>query len=183
MSRPVSSRARQDALQCSVLVGVAGDSVLPAAPYDLQPSPSADADGVYVVVAAVAGSSVEVVGPGVGGVGVAGKVGDGAAQLLVDSPAERDDFDLAGLSCRGSGPGETDQKLWGGVAAAGVADLGEQADGAHGAGARQRAEDVAVGVGGELRGDLVLEGLDLGADGAKRGDQREGDRSADSSSA
>jgi hypothetical protein len=61
-----------------------------------------------------------------------------AAQLLVDGPAERDDFDLAGLTGRGGGAGEADQRLWGGVAAAGVADLGEQAGGAHGAGAGQR---------------------------------------------
>ncbi len=131
-----------------------------------------------VVVAAVAGASVEVLGPGVGGVGVAGEVGDGAAQLLVDGPAERDDLDLAGLSCRGGRAGQADQGLRCGVAAAGVADLGEQAGRAHGAGAWQRGEDVAVGVGGELSGDLLLEGLDLGADGAQRGDQREGDRGA-----
>ena len=147
----------------------------------MQPGAGEDADGVGVVVAAVAGSSVEVVGPGVGGVGVAGAVGDGAAQLLVGSPAERDDLDLAGRSCRGSGPGEADQRLWGRIAAAGVADLGEQAGGAYGAGAWQRGEDVAVGVGRELRGDLLLECLDLGADSAKRSNQREGDRSAGAS--
>jgi hypothetical protein len=92
-------------------------------------------------------------------VGVAGEVGDGAAQLLVDGPAERDDFDLAGLARGWGGAGEADQGFGGGVAASGVADLGEQPGGAHGAGAGQRGEDVAVGVGGELGGDLVLEVL------------------------
>jgi hypothetical protein len=50
-----------------------------------------------MVVAAVAGSGVEVGGPGVGVVGVAGEVDDGAAQLFIDGPADADDLVLAGL--------------------------------------------------------------------------------------
>ena len=50
---------------------------------------------MWVVVAAGAGSLVEVGGPGVGVMGVAGEVGDGAAQLLVDGAAEADGLVLA----------------------------------------------------------------------------------------
>ena len=51
-----------------------------------------------MVVAAGSGFGVEVGGPGVGVVGVAGEVDDGVAELFVDGPAERDDFDFAGLA-------------------------------------------------------------------------------------
>ena len=46
--------------------GVVGDVVLPAVPDDVEPGAGQDADGVGVVVAAGAGSFVEVGGPGVG---------------------------------------------------------------------------------------------------------------------
>ena len=142
--------------------GVVGDAVLPAAPDDVQPGAGEDADGVGVVVASVAGALVEVGGPGVGVVGVAGEVDDGAAELFVDGPAEGDDLDLAGLSGRGCGAGQAGECFGGGEAAAGVADLGEQPGSADGARPGQRGEDRGVGMGGELVGDLVLEGLDLG---------------------
>ena len=63
------------------------------------------ADGVGVVVTACSGAVVEVGGPGVGVVGVAGEVDDCAAELFVDGPAEGDDFDLARLLGRGCGAG------------------------------------------------------------------------------
>jgi hypothetical protein len=81
-----------------VFGGVVGDVVLPAAPDDVEPGPGQDADGVGVVVASGSGALVEVGGPGVGVVGVAGEVDGGAAELFVDRPPEGDDFDLAGLS-------------------------------------------------------------------------------------
>jgi hypothetical protein len=74
------------------------DAVLPAAPDDVDPGLGEDGYCVGVVVASVAGALVEVGGPVVGVVGVAGEVDDGAAGLFVDGPAERDDFDLAGLA-------------------------------------------------------------------------------------
>jgi hypothetical protein len=103
MSSPVSSRPVQDGLESAVFGGVVWDAVLPASPDDVQPGAGQDADGVRVVVTAVAGSLVEVGGPGVGVVGVAGEVGDGAAELFVDGPAEADDLVLAGLAGGGGG--------------------------------------------------------------------------------
>jgi hypothetical protein len=62
-----------------VFGGVVWDVVLPAAPDDVQPGAGEDAYGVGVVVAAVSCLSVEVGGPWVGVVGVAGEVDDCAA--------------------------------------------------------------------------------------------------------
>lgn len=120
MSSPVSSRSGQDGLEGAVLGGVVGDVVLPAAPDDVEPGAGEDADGVGVVVSSGSGSGVEVGGPGVGVVGVAGEVDDRAAQLLVDGPAERDHLRFAGLAGRGGGAGQAGQGFWGGIAAAGV---------------------------------------------------------------
>ena len=75
MSSPVSSSVLpvvQECLECAVLRGVVGGSVLPAVPYDVEPSSGQDAYGVGVIVASCAGSSVEVLGPGVGPSGIAG---------------------------------------------------------------------------------------------------------------
>ena len=80
---------------------------------------------------------VEVGGPGVGVVGVAGEVAEGVAELFVGCPAEGDGFDLAGLAGRGRDAGQADQGLGGGEPPAGVADLGQQPGGADGAGAGQ----------------------------------------------
>src|SRR5829696_2151912 len=141
MSSPVSSRWVEDGLESTVFGGVVGGVVLPAAPDDVQPGAGEDADGVGVVVSAGSGPGVEVGRPGVGVVGVAGEVDDRAAELFVDGPAEGDDFHLAGLPGRGGGTGQADERFRGGIAAAGVADLGEQPGGADGAGAGQRGED------------------------------------------
>ena len=147
--------------------GVVGGAVLPAVPDDEQPGAGEDADGVGVVVAAGAGAVVEVGGPGVGAAGVAGEVGDGVAELFVAGPAEADGADLAGLPGGGCGAGEAGQRFGGGESGAAVADLGEEPGGADGAGAGQRGEDVRVGVGGELLGDLLGQGLDLFGEGVR----------------
>ena len=152
--------------------GVVGGFVLPAVPDDEQPGAGEDADGVGVVVAAGAGSLVEVVGPGAGAAGVAGEVGDGIAELFVTRPAEGDGAELAGLAGGGCGAGEG---FGGGEPGAAVADLGEQPCGADGAGPGQRREDVAVGVGGQLGGDLGGEGPDLLGKGGQDSVQRAGD--------
>ena len=82
-----------------------------------------------VVEVSCSGALVEVGGPGVGVVGVAGEVDDGSAELFVDCPAEGDDFDVAGLFGRGCGAGQTDQCFGGGEPSAGVTDLGEESGG------------------------------------------------------
>ncbi|MGC5021282.1 hypothetical protein ACLQ2U_22470 [Micromonospora sp. DT47] len=127
-----------------------------------------------VVVAAGSGALVEVGRSGVGVVRVAGEVDDGAVQLFVDGPPDRDDLDFAGLAGGGRGVGQAGQGLWGGEASSGIADLGEQAGGTYGSGAGQRGEDRRVGMSGELFGDLVVEGADLLGDGFQGGDQGEG---------
>jgi hypothetical protein len=58
----VSSGPVQDGLQGPVFGRVVGDAILPAAPDDVQPGAGEDPDGVGMVVAAVAGSGVEVGG-------------------------------------------------------------------------------------------------------------------------
>ena len=112
---------------------------------------------------------------GVGSPGVAGEVADGVAQLFVAGPAESDRAHLAGLSGGGGDAGQAGQRFGGGESGATVADLGEQSGGAHGAGAGQAGEDVRVGVGVELLGDLLGEGLDLLDEGVEGGQQRAGD--------
>ena len=152
--------------------------VLPAAPDDVQPGTGQDADGVWVVVAAGACAWVEVGGPGVGVVGVAGEVDDGAAELFVHGPAEGDDLDLAGLAGRGCGAGQAGQRLGGREPSAGVADLGQQPGGADGARPGSEVKMCGVGVGGELLGDLAVEGFDLVPDRAEGSDQGKGDLGA-----
>jgi hypothetical protein len=75
----VSSGVVEDGLKGVVFAGVVGDAVLPASPDHVQPGAGEDTNGVGMVVAAGAGSLVEISGPGVGMVGVAGEVDDGAA--------------------------------------------------------------------------------------------------------
>jgi hypothetical protein len=80
--------------------------VLPASPDDVEPGTGEDADGVWVVVAAGSCFGVEVGGPEVGVVGVAGEVDDGSAELFVYGPPVGDDLDLARLAGRGCGAGQ-----------------------------------------------------------------------------
>src|SRR6202034_900508 len=155
--------------------GVVGGLVLPAVPDHEQPGSGEDADGVGVVVAAAAGALVEVGGPGAGAAGVAGEVGDGVTELLVAGPAEADGAHLAGFSGGRRGAGEAGQGFGGAEAGAAVADLGEQAGGADGAGAGQRGEDVRVGVQGQLLADLLGQGLDLLGEGGQDGEHGRGD--------
>lgn len=164
MRSPMSSRlgsGGQAALECAVLVGVVGQAVLPASPDDVEPGAGEDADGVGVVVAAGAGSVVEVGGPGVDQAGVGGEVGDGVAELFVAGPSESDRAELAGLAGRGGGSGQAGQRFGGWEPGSSVADFGEQSGSADAAGAGQRGKDVCVGVGVELLVDLLLECLDL----------------------
>jgi len=179
MSSPVSSCGSlilvEQGLECFVAGGVVGGFVLPAVPDHEEPGAGEDADGVGVVVASGAGAVVEVGGPGTGAAGVAGEVGDGVAELFVAGPAEADGAYFAGLAGGGRGAGEACEGLGGGEAGAAVADLGEQAGGADGAGAGQRGEDVRVGVQGELLADLLGQGLDLLGEGGQDGVQGRGD--------
>jgi hypothetical protein len=57
----------------------------------------------------------------------------------------------------------------------GITDLSEEPGCADSAGLGERGEDLGVGMGCELGCDLVLEGLDLGAQAAQPGDQSESD--------
>ena len=90
-------------------------------------------------------SPVEVGGPEGGVSAVGGEVAYGVAELLIGGPAEGDGTDFAGLAGGGGDPGEAGQRIGGGEAAAGVADLGEQSGGAYAAGAEQAGEDRGAG--------------------------------------
>src|SRR5271166_1187866 len=179
MSSPVSSRGMlmclQKGLEGSVFGGVVGGAVVPAAPDDVEPGAGQDSYGVGMVVAAGDGAVVEIGRPDVGVAGVAGEVGDCVAQLFVTGPTESDRAHLAGLSSGGGDASEAGQRFGGGKSGTTVADLGEQSGGAHGAGAGQAGEDVRVGVGVELLGDLLGEGLNLLDEGIEGSQQRAGD--------
>ena len=164
MSSPVSSGGFlvvQEGLQGFVLGGVVGEVVLPAVPDDVEPGSGEDAYGVGVVVSAGAGLAVEVVGPGVGAAGVSGEVGDGVAQVFVTGPSETDRSHRAGLASRGRDTGQAGQRFGSGEAASAVSDLGEKFCSPDGSGSRQAGEDVRIGVGGQLVGDLVGQDFDL----------------------
>jgi hypothetical protein len=133
---------------------VVGDAVVPAVPDHIQPRSGQDPHSQGVVFPAGDRVVVDAGGPGAGVAGAVGEVADRAAELFADGPAEGDGLVLAGLAGGRRGPGQADQRLGFGEAGAAVADLGEQPGGADGARAGQRGEDVAVGVGGELGGDL-----------------------------
>jgi CO/xanthine dehydrogenase Mo-binding subunit len=83
-------------------VGVVGLLIDLAAPDDADPGAGEDAYGVGVVLAAGAGSSVDVGGPGAGVAGVVGEGGQSDAQSIVAGPAEADGVVFAG----GSGDGD-----------------------------------------------------------------------------
>jgi hypothetical protein len=64
------------------------------------------------------------------------------------------------LAGGGGDPGQAGQRFRGGEASPAVADLGQQPGCPHGTRARQRGEDVRVGVRVELLTDLLGQGLD-----------------------
>jgi hypothetical protein len=172
---------REEALESAVPGRVVGGVVLPAVPDDIEPGAGEDPHGVGVVFAAGDRVVVDLRGPGAGVAGSVGEVADGVAELFADGPAEGDGFVFAGLAGGGCGAGQADQRLGVGEAGAAVADLGEQAGGADGARAGQRGEDLAVGVGGELGGDLGFQRFDLGVQAGQHGGQGAGHLGAGSS--
>src|SRR5579862_1414924 len=159
---PSGVLAGEYGLQGGVLGGVVGGVVLPAAPDDVDPGAGGDADGVRVVFAAVPGGGVDGGGPGAGVAGIGGEVADGVAEVAVDVPPEVVAEVAARAACDGGDAGDPGQRPGVGVAGPAVAGLGEQPGGAHRAGPGQAGEDVRVGVGGELGGDVFLQGLDAG---------------------
>ena len=176
MSSPVSSRPSlvEQGLESSMIGGGVGDSVLPAVPDDVEPGSGEDADRMGVVVSAGDGTVVEVGGPRVGASAVAGEVGDRVAELLVCRPTESDVLDFAGLAGGGGDAGQAGQRFRGGETGSAVADFAEQAGRAERARARQRGEDVRVGVAGELFGDVGVKGLDLGDQAGQHGHEGAG---------
>src|SRR5256886_2139169 len=171
----MSSSRLEEGLKGTMLGGVVGGAVLPAVPDHEEPGASQDANRMGVVFAAGDGAAVEIGGPGVGADGVAGEVADGVAELFVGGPAEADGAVLAGLASAGGDAGEAGQRLGRREAGAAVADLGQEAGGADGAGAGQAGEDVGVGVQGELLVDLLGEDLDLLDQGVQGGQEGPGD--------
>ena len=105
----------------------------------------------------------------------AAKSQNGVAELAVDRPPEPDRDVLAGPAGDRGDPGQAGQGLRVGEACPAVPDLGEQPRGAHGPGAGQAGEDVRIGMGGKLGGDLGFQGLDLDSQGDQRGHQGAGD--------
>ena len=131
-------------------------------------------------MAAGSGGGVPVLRPGVPVPGAVGQGAERAAQPLVAAPAERRGLALAGLDRDGGLAGVGGERVSGGVTRPAVADLGEQLGGGHDAArvAKQRQEDLAIGVLVQSGGDLLGELLDLLDQRLDRRDQREDDRPA-----
>jgi len=161
MSCPVSSPRSgrfglivlEKVLEGAVAGGVVGGVVCQQRQMTPDPGSGEDADGVGVVVASGAGLVVQLSGPGVDVAGVGGEVTQRVPRLLVRTPAEDHGFDLAGLAGRGCDPGQAGEGVRGGEPASRVTDLGQQPGCADRARARQRREDGAVGVDGQLLAD------------------------------
>ncbi len=64
--------------------------ILPATPDDVCPGSGEDADGVWMVMPAVPGVLVELLGPGVGSAAVAGEVAESVTELFVCAVSESD---------------------------------------------------------------------------------------------
>ena len=110
MSSPRSGRfgliVLEKVLEGAVAGGVVGGVVCQQRQMTPDPGSGEDADGVGVVVASVAGSLVELGGPGVRVPGVAGEVAEGVAEFLVGAEPEADAAGLPGLPGRGCDAGE-----------------------------------------------------------------------------
>ena len=145
----------------AVLCGIEGSAVLPGAPDDPDPGAGQDPDGVRVTAAAAGRRGVDGSGPGVGHAAAVGKVHDCGTELLAARPAEYSLAALAGLACGRARARQRGQRVIGREPLAAVADLGEQARGAHSPGAGQAGEDVPVGVSGEEPADLFVQDGDL----------------------
>src|ERR1019366_10211304 len=133
-----------------------------------------------MVVPALAGAGVEVLGPGVVVAGAVRQRADRPAQALVALPAEAGGFVFAGLLRDGGLAGVGGERVAGWVARAAVADLRQQLRGAdHAAGIlEQRQEDLAVGMLADGGRDLALQLLDLLVDRLDRRDQAQPQRPA-----
>ena len=107
-----------------------------------------------VIFAAVPGSVIDGCGPRAGVPGAGGEVAGGVAELAAGRPPELDRGMLAGLAGDRCNPGQPGQRLRVGEPGPAVPDLGQQPRRAQRARARQGGEDVPVGVGGQLPGDL-----------------------------
>jgi len=108
----------------------------------------------------IAGGGADGLGPRAGVPGAVGEVAQGVAELPVDVPPELVADPGARPAGDGRHAGHPGQRPGIGVAGAAVAGLGERAGGAQRARAGQAGEDVRVGVGVQLGGDLRVQGPD-----------------------
>ena len=117
---------------------VVGGCLVPAAPEDTHPSSGEDADGVRMVAASAAGSSVDLLCPGGEVSGVVGEAGQCLAQSLVAGVAEADTAVFARLIGDGSDAGFGGKLIVGSKALRVVAELGKDLGGVDLAGPRGR---------------------------------------------
>jgi len=157
---------------------VIGHFVSPAAPENPDPGATQGADRVGVILAPGPGRPVDLPRPRVP---VASRVGKGRhrdPQSLVAGPPEGGDAELPRLQGDRAHAGVGGHRRLGRVAPAGIAELGDQGGGADRrlAVAKQRPENLRVGVGGKTIADLGIQGGDLLDDRAEGRDQTEPDR-------
>src|SRR4051794_41678947 len=101
MRHPVSTLQGDVACERSVLGGVVGGVVLPAAPQDAGPCAAEDARGVRVVAAAVDRALVDVVGPGVPVAGGGGGRAGAGSWGVFRGPAGGDGAGVCGVGVCG----------------------------------------------------------------------------------
>src|SRR4029079_16096364 len=154
-----------------VLGWVVGDALLPAGPEDAAPGASEDPASVGMVAAAITCALVEGRSPGRGLARAVGETGERGAQALVARPAEADGAVFAGLAGDGRDAGLGGEVLRGSESDAVVAELREDLGGADAAGAEERGDDLAVGVGLDGVLDGGGERLDLSDERAEDGDE------------
>jgi hypothetical protein len=143
-------------------------------PDDVNPGTGEDAHGVGVVVAAGTGSLVGLGGPGVLWRLSLAKSQTVSRSCLSTAQRKATTRTLPDSRVEGATPArEASDSGW--EAATGVADLGQQAGGAHGAGLGQAGEDVLVRVRVQRLSDRLSQRIDLGGDRGQGGHISAGD--------
>src|SRR5215204_5724314 len=173
--RPVSTSGRVQMLPGTVLVRIVRGSVLPHPPDHSQPRPAQYADGVRVVAAAPTGPEIDVLGPRIVQAAGVGQGGHGVTQALVAGPSEGGHLASSRLLGHRGHAGVCRQRLGARIALASVADLAQERSGGEGrvGVAKEREEDLAVGMGSHSTGDARFKQPDLLDDRTQSGEQRE----------
>jgi hypothetical protein len=176
----VSTPSTTETFETAVLGRIIGDTVLPHSPDHSQPRSPEDADRVRVIQAAFSGSPVNILGPGMMVAGGVGEGGHGVPEAFVAGSAEGRRLALARFDGYRAHAGIGCQRLCAWVALSAVTDLGDKAGGSEcrvGV-AKQREEDLAMGVRTHGASNLGTEEPYLLDEGLEGSDECQDDRPA-----